>query len=311
VVCHADAPGPGGQAWGDECDHWGLAQRVCVGPHFLFVMNKVVAPPVTDTTETFLLLWALAALVAILAGYVGLGWLQRAQRNPVLRQAWPQMLIAGATLGTGVCGSSVLMLAGEPLSFQLGFDFVWAFGLWLGAVAGCTLVAWLLTRGERWWGLLGSALLMAVVISLVQYGWIHAVGFRPALKWKPEIISGAVIVVLVAVCIAVWVSCSDPTESSRRRSRWRFGAAIILALGLVAGQEVMNMASALLKAKGSINNAMLPISVLSLVCGVLLPMVLGGLAVDLAIRSKPKRKSRSTFAPKPRSRRRVHEEDRV
>jgi NO-binding membrane sensor protein with MHYT domain len=274
-------------------------------------MNKAVPPPPTESTEIFLLLWALAAIVAILAGYVGLGWLQRAQRNPVLRQAWPQLLVAGATLGTGVCGSSVLMLAGEPLNFQLGFDYLWAFGLWLGAMGGCVVVAVLLTRGERWWGLLGSAILMAGVISLVQYGWILAAGFRPALKWKPEILSGAVIVVLVAACIAIWVSCSDPTESTRRRSRWRIGAAIIFALGLVAGQEIMNMASALLKAKGSINSTMLPISVLSLVCGVLLPMVLGGLAVDLSIRSKPKRKSRSTFAPKPRSRRRLHEEDRV
>jgi NO-binding membrane sensor protein with MHYT domain len=274
-------------------------------------MNKAVPPPPTESTETFLLLWALAAIVAILASYVGLGWVQRAQRNPALRMAWPQLLIAGATLGTGVCGTSVLMLAGEPLNFQLGFDALLVLGLWTGAVAGCTLVAYLLTRGERWWGLLGSAIVMAVVISLVQYGWIHAAGFRPGLKWKSEMVSGAVIAVLVAACIAVWVSCADPTESSRRRARWRIGAAIILALGLVAGQEVMNMASGLLKQKGSIHNGMLSISVLSLVCGVLLPMGLGGLAVDLAIRNKPKRKSRSTFAPKPRSRRRHREEEQV
>jgi NO-binding membrane sensor protein with MHYT domain len=270
-------------------------------------MNKVAAP--VEATETFLLLWALAAVVACLAGHVGLGWIQRAQRNAALRQSWPALLIAGATLGTGICGSSILMLAGEPLNFIVGFSALWSSGLWLGAMLGCVLVAYLLTRGEQWWVLLGSALVMAMVICAVQYGWILAVGFKPGLKWQSEIVSGAIIVVIVASCIALWVACSDPEESSRRRSRWRLGAAVVLALGLVAGQEVMNMACGLLKQKGSLYSTALPASVLSLVCGVLLTMVLGVMAMDLSVRSKPKRRSNSTFKPKPRSRRRHREEE--
>ncbi len=268
-------------------------------------MNK--ASPI-ETTETFLLLWALAAVVAGLAGHVGLGWIQRAQRSATLALAWPALLIAGVTLGSGICGSSVLMLGGEPLNFALGFDAWLAAGLWLGAMAGCVVVAFLLTRGDQWWALMGSALLLAAVICAVQYGWITAVGFRPGLKWRSEILSGAVMVVIVAACIAIWVAFSDSDESSRRRSRWRIGAAVVLALGLVAGQEVMNMASGLLKQKGSVYQAVLPASVLSLICGVLLPMILGAMAMDLAIRGKRKRRSKSTFAPKPRSSRRRHRE---
>jgi cytochrome bd-type quinol oxidase subunit 2 len=128
------------------------------------------------------------------------------------------------------------------------------------------------------------------------------------LKWRSEIVSGAVTVIIVAACIAIWVAFSDSDESSRRRSRWRIGAAVVLALGLVAGQEVMNMASGLLKQKGSVYQAVLPASLLSLVCGVLLPMILGAMAMDLSIRSQRKRRSKSTFAPKPRSSRRRHRE---
>jgi NO-binding membrane sensor protein with MHYT domain len=268
-------------------------------------MNK--ASPV-EVTETFLLLWALAAIVAGLAGYVGLGWLQRAQRSVGLQQVWPGLLIAGFTLGSGICGSSVLMLAGEPLNFALGFDGWLAAALWVGAMAGSTLVAFLLTRGGQWWAVIGSALIFAAVICAVQYGWIAAVGFRPGLKWRSEIVSGAVMVVMVAACIALWVAFSDSDERSRSRSRWRIGAAVVLALGLVAGQEVMNMASGLLKQKGSVYQAVLPASVLSLVCGVLLPMVLGAMAMDLSLRSHRKRRSKNTFAPKPRSRSRRHRE---
>jgi NO-binding membrane sensor protein with MHYT domain len=267
-------------------------------------MNK--ASPV-EVTETFLLLWALAAIVAGLAGYVGLGWLQRAQRSLGLQQAWPGLLIAGFTLGSGICGSSVLMLAGEPLNFALGFDAWMVAALWLGAIAGCTLVAFLLTRsGGQWWALMGSALLFAAIICAVQYGWIAAIGFRPGLKWRSEIVSGAVMVVIVAACIAVWVAFSDSDERSRSRSRWRIGAAVVLALGLVAGQEVMNMASGLLKQKGSVYQAVVPASVLSLVCGVLLPMILGAMVMDLSLRSQRKRRSKNTFAPKQRSRGRRH-----
>jgi NO-binding membrane sensor protein with MHYT domain len=265
-------------------------------------MNKTAQ--VVETTETFLLLWALAAVVAGLASHVALGWIQRAQRNPAINLSWPAILIAGATLGTGLCGSSVLMLGGEPLSYVIGFNIWSAVGLWLGAMLGCTLAAYLLSLGERWWFLLGGALVMAAVISLVQYGWINAVGFKPALRWQNEIISAAVVVVIVAVSIAVWVACADAQESSRRRSGWRMGAAVVLALGLVAGQEVMNMASGLLKAKASTFSTALPASILSLVCGVLLPMVLGLLAMDLYSRNHRKRRRKSSFAPKPRGRRR-------
>jgi NO-binding membrane sensor protein with MHYT domain len=270
-------------------------------------MNK--AAQVAETTETFLLLWALAAVVACLAGHVALGWIQRAQRNPALKLSWSALLIAGATLGTGVCATSVLMLGGEPLNFVIGFELWLSLGLWLVAMLGCTLAAYLLSRGEQWWFLLGAALLMAAVISAVQYGWITAVGFKPGLKWQSEIISGAVTVVIVAVSIAVWVACADAQESSRRRGGWRLGAAVVLALGLVAGQEVMNMASGLLKAKGSLHSTVLPASILSLVCGVLLPMALGVMAMDLYTRNHRKRRSKSTFAPKPRGRRRHREEE--
>jgi NO-binding membrane sensor protein with MHYT domain len=270
-------------------------------------MNK--AAQVAETTETFLLLWALAAVVACLAGHVALGWIQRAQRNPALNLSWPALLTAGATLGTGICATSVLMLGGEPLSFVVGFEVWSSIGLWLGAMLGCTLVAYLLTRGDQWWFLLGGALLLAVVISAVQFGWISAGGFKPALKWQPEVVSGAIVVVIVAVCIAVWVACADAQESSRRRGGWRVGASVVLALGLVAGQEVLNMSSGLLRSKGSAYSTSLPASILSLICGVLLPMVLGVMAMDLYTRSKRKRRSKSTFAPKPRSRRRQREEE--
>jgi NO-binding membrane sensor protein with MHYT domain len=270
-------------------------------------MNKVAQ--VAETTETFLLLWVLAAVVACLAGYVALGWIQRAQRNPALNLSWPALAVAGATLGTGLCASSILMLSGEPLSFVLGFDVLSSIGLWLAAMIGCTLAAYLLTRGDRWWFLVGSSLLLAAVICAVQYGWISAVGFKPGLKWQSEIVSGAIVVVLVAVSIAVWVACADAKESGRRRSAWRMGAAVVLALGLVAGQEVMNMASSLLKQKGLMYSSALPASVLSLVCGVLLPMVLGLMVMDLSTRNHRKRRSKSTFAPKPRSRRRRSEEE--
>ena len=55
----------------------------------------------SNTSESSLLLWMLAAMVGMLATYVSLGWVREGQRKPALRDSWRVVLLAASvTLAT-------------------------------------------------------------------------------------------------------------------------------------------------------------------------------------------------------------------
>jgi hypothetical protein len=92
------------------------------------------------TADSSLLLIGLAALLAVLAAHVALGWLHEAQRRVgYLGPRGVGLVVAAIMLGSGLCAASVLVLAGEALSFPLGYRMLQAFILWAAAIGGSAL----------------------------------------------------------------------------------------------------------------------------------------------------------------------------
>ena len=98
--------------------------------------------PTPSHVNSSLLLWALAAVVAMLVVHVALGWMREAQRarDPAsgyrMRPGslpWLPMFVSAAVLGTGLCTVIVLGLSSESLGFTVGYRWLWAPALWLGA----------------------------------------------------------------------------------------------------------------------------------------------------------------------------------
>jgi len=262
-------------------------------------MNLPVQP-----TDSSLLLWLLAAAVAVMAAHVAQGWVYVAQRAESLRARWPACLVAGMTLGTGLCCTMWLAMSAQGLMFEIGYRALPSPGLWAAAVLGCTGVAAALAATRRAWLLLGIGAGLALLAAAVQLGWLWAAGFRPGIVWRRQFIAAGVILLVVGLAAAAWLSFSDILKDSRRRTLWRLAAAALLGLSLVGGQELIISAAKLNVQQGSIYEHQLPSSVLSLVAGVLVPLILTAMSIDLVLRRPSRRRSSHYFNPQKRRKRR-------
>ena len=272
----------------------------------------------SSMAEGSLLLWALATGVALLAAHVSLGWLRQVQRRPQPRTGWRVVLLAAAVLGTGLCSSVVLGLAGAALPFPIGFHMLASAGLWLAAVLACLpALAWLAMRPG---GLAyaGSGLLMAGAVVGVQGGWIWAAGFRPGIVWRAEGLAVAAVLMTIGFGAAFALADSIGARQARRRLGWRLAADGLAGLTLIAGQEIVVTSAGLQAQLSSVYQHDLPASVLSLLGGVVVPIVLSMMALDLLMRRRLRRRrnrnASSTLSPehqRQRQRRRKHRTYRV
>lgn len=255
-------------------------------------------------TEFSILLWTVAAVVAVLSSHVGMAWIQQAQRRPSMGQSWPAQLLASITLGSGFCATGALALSAEGLRYPVGFGSVAAPVLWLGTMIGTLpLVLWL-THSRRWWTLLVTGSLFACLAGGAEVGWVWAAGLRPGVTWNRSGL-GAAIAVLFTGCVSgVWVASAERTVQGDARKLWRVGGALIFGLSVLAGQEMVLAATDLAAQRGSVYRHQLPGNVLSLACAVLVPLTLAVMAIDLAIRRRGRHQARSDFSPNKRRKRR-------
>ncbi len=236
--------------------------------------------------ETSLLLWFMAAVVTLLAAYLFVGWLRRTQGRQGWREALVPVLLAATVLGLGMSSAMVLAMSAGGLAFPLGYRWLALPALVLGPVIACLPAAWWLSRQQNWLALIGSGLLLAAVALAVQTGWILAAGLRPGIKWQFGLLGAAALMETAGFVAALWLAFSDTSANGARRSLWRVGAAALMALTLIAGQEVVGSSVALLSQVGSVYQREAQATWLCLVAGAILPTVLAVLALDLALRNR-------------------------
>lgn len=259
-----------------------------------------------------MLLWLAAALVALLAAYLFVGWLRRAQNEAGWRQQLGPILLAGAALGVGITSAMPLALAAEALSFKLGYNWFFIPALVLGPMVGTLPAAFWLARKQNWWALIGCGLWLGLLAVAVQAGWILAAGLRPGIRWSFELLGGAAAVTTLGMTAALWLAYSDASSEGARKTLWRVGAAALMSLSLIAGQEVVTASVALLSQVGSVYQRQAASTWVCLVAGALVPTVLAILALDLALRNRAGRSRRRSgggvelVLPKRRKRRRKY-----
>lgn len=260
--------------------------------------------------DSSILLWLMAAVVMVLGAYLFIGWIRRAQESETWRQAlWPAVA-AGAALGIAIPSSMVLALAAEPLPFQLGYLWPAVPGLFLApAVLAIPAALWL-TRRQNWVAMIGAGALLALITLAVQLGWTMSAGLRPGIRLHYDLLAGAAAVTLLGLVAALWLSYSDASGDGGRKSLWRAGGAALIALTIVAGQEVVVSAVGLLGQVGSVYKREASSTLMCLIGGALVPTVLAMAALDLALRNntdrKRSRRSVQLNLPKRRKRRRKY-----
>ena len=252
-----------------------------------------------------LLLWALGLFVAGLAGHLSNGWLRQVQPGLPLRSQWRPLLLSASALGLGLNAALLLGLQAQAMAFALGFQVLGAVALVLGSLLCCVPVVVLPTAPNRAWRLLLSGALLALLALALQMGWVLAAGFRPGVLWRREVLAAAALVLLVGLVLARWMAFSDVCEASPRRTAWRLAAAVLGAVTLMAGLQLVAVAAGLNAQRGSLYERQLNGTVVSLVCGVLVPLLMGGMALDLWLRRQQRpRRGEAGLQPKKRRKRR-------
>ena len=239
----------------------------------------------TSLGDSSLLLWVMAALVAMLAAYLFVGWTRRAQSAPGWRGWGGPVLVSATAMGFGMSSAMVLALSAEALSFALGYRWLLVPALILGPAVACVPAAWWLSRRHNWLALIGCGLLLAAVAVAVQCGWILAAGLRPGIRWQPPLLVAAGALQALGFIASLWLAYSDASSDGARKTLWRLGAAALMALSLIAGQEVIASASGLSSQVGSIYLREAAATWLCLVAGAVMPTLLALLALDLALRN--------------------------
>jgi hypothetical protein len=251
-----------------------------------------------------LLLWTLALFVAGLAWHLSNGWLRLMQPGATLRSQWRALALSAAALGGGLNAALVLGLQAQPLAFPLGFHALGALGLVFGSLLLCLPVV-ALPAAATAWRLVLSGVVLAILALGLQAGWVLAAGFRPGVLWRREVLAAAALVLLVGLVLARWMAFSAACEASPRRLAWRLAAAVLGAFTLMAGQELVSVAAGVSAQRGSLFQHQLHGTVLSLVCGVLVPLVMGAMALDLWLRRRQRpRRGEAGLQPKKRRKRR-------
>jgi hypothetical protein len=263
--------------------------------------------------EWSLVMWLMAAAVALLSSHLFIAWIRRAQGLVRTRDVLGPALLAAGSLTVGLSSAMVLALSAEALAFPLGYRWL-ALPALLGlAFAACLPAAWWLTRRQDLTALAGAGVLVAVASLAVQFGWLQAAGFRPGLRWNVGLASGAAVTALVGYTAAMWLAYSDASSHGARRTLWRLGASTLMLLTMVASQEVLITAAGLAVQVGSIHQRELPSTWLALGAGAVVPTVMGLLVLDVVLRNHgDRRRSRRSPTgvelelPKRRKRRRKY-----
>ncbi len=239
-------------------------------------------------TEFSVVLWALGGLVAGLAVHLGQAWVRRAQRDATPRHAWRALLLATAVLGIGLGAALELGLQAQPLAFPVGYRWLAAALLLPVAVMACApAVVAVVLGGQGAWAtvvLFGSGALLAAAALAFQVGWVWAAGFRPGVVWRVELVAAAVVLWAVGLALSQWMGHGAAFQASRRRTLWRVAAAALAALTLMVGQWLMTVAAGLQTQAASSFSGEFPGTVMSLVGGVVVPLVLVALMLDLWLR---------------------------
>lgn len=261
-----------------------------------------------NAAESSLLLWLLAAVSLALAAHVAWGWL----RTAAARERWAErlrpLLLASVVLGCGFNGAILLSLGAQPLPFEIGFAPWVAALLWLGGTLAAAPPLVLLAHSRSRPALAASALWLAALLTALVVGWLLAAGLRPGPVWRLGWIGGACGALAIGIALALLFALGESFRASPRKRLWHLGGALLFAAVVFGGQELLFLGVLLHEQGASSWRHGLPLSITSLACGAMLPLVYSLLALDLHLRRSERRQRRQTgpagFAPAKRRKRR-------
>ncbi len=238
------------------------------------------------------MLWALSAVIILLASHVLLGWVRQAQAVAAERRHWFAVAMAATAFGTALSAAVALSLSGESLAFPVGYQRLSAAGIWLGSVAVLVPAMALLAFWPSLLASLAAGLVTGAVATVVEAGWVTAAGFRPGVIWNRELLLASWLVCSTGFATSFALGFPRVERAQHYRYSWRIAAAALMALSFAASLALVIMGAGLPTQVGSIYRHELSGTTVSLLGGGVLPLVLVMMIVDLEVRRRQRRRVR-------------------
>jgi len=245
-------------------------------------MNEArVGDPLNDISA---LLWVLAAVVAVLSAHIAVGYARQSQRAVLPRTRRLCVAAAAATLGTGSWSAMLLGLSSQGLNYSLGYLGTGLAGAW-ATVALATAAAWvLLLRWPRPAMLVLAGVLIGGGALGAQMLLVRSAGLLPGVLWQKAALAMAALVPALGAGAGLWMAFLREGRNSRGRQGWRWGAAAVIGLSLIAGQELAMSAARMSSQRSSAYEHQVPALALCAFAGLGVPILLMLLQMDLHLR---------------------------
>jgi hypothetical protein len=245
----------------------------------------------TSAIESSLLMWALSALIVWLAAHVLLGWMRQAQEE----WEWDldrfrKVIIGSATFGTALSVAIPLGLAGEALTFPIGYHALGALAVWGGTMLVVMLLALVPVWREEAASAAFAGVLVGVLMTALQVAWITLAAFRPGIQWDKVFVVAAAVVSAAGTGTAMAIAFPYGGRARTYSYSWRIAAAGLIGLSFLAGYALLLYGADLPTQVGSVYRHDLSSGVISLVGGGLLPIVLLLMVIDLETRRRQRRR---------------------
>ncbi|MDE1950513.1 MAG: hypothetical protein KGL43_07080 [Burkholderiales bacterium] len=248
----------------------------------------------------------LAIFVVALGAHVALGYLRQIERDRERRPVAAPFYVAMASfsLGSAVWSAAILCISTLDVSFSIGYSKTGLALAWLVSLLGALLPLALLARWKRAPAVGAAGLLLACSVVYTAMRLVDALGLQPQFRWGLDALALSFPAVAAGAIAGIWIGLAHDPRGRTRRRWWRFGAAMMIGFTTVVGLSLVLAAVPLGVEVASEFQKDVPRLVAGLGGGMMVPLVLAALALDLHMRQLRGHRSAGVAPHRQRIRRR-------
>jgi len=238
-----------------------------------------------------IMLWLAAAVVAVLGMRAFLEYLRRVNHEGP-KAGWRDLAFASGVLPLCVWSTVVVAIAGQGLTYLVGYHPLRLFGtLVLAMLFTSAVIFWVAAR-PGWLSLGAGSTLLALLALATQVGVVYSVGTEPGLHWRWELLVFSLLVMVAGHGVAMRVVLAAERGRKSDRGGRRMLGALLGAVALVGAQELTLLSANLPGQSISAFNRMLPEVAVALLAGAAVPIGFAVMIVDQYMQRRIRRASR-------------------
>ena len=245
----------------------------------------------SGSSDPSIFLWLGAAVVTVLGARVFIEYLRRVNYEGAL-PIWKEWLTGATALMLGIWAAMIVGVTAQNITFAIGYHPVRLFGGLIFAWLLAVVVMYWVSLKPGLWGLVSACALAAITTLLLEISVVWSIGAEPGLRWRPEPLLFALLVVAVGYGLSGWMVLTARRGSPQDRRGRRTLAGLVLGATILGASELVLTSAGLAKQSVSAYSRMLPDLAMSLFVGTGVPVILGLMFLDQYLKQQARAQER-------------------